>query len=211
MSIPLHFIAASLAVPALMLLYGGQFREAAMVVTLAPVLCLFKAFFAPAQSLLQSSEKQNYVIAATVMAGIIDIGVAWYFIPAHGAVGACFGNGAAQAFAVITMWVVAVRIFSVKLPWVLLAKIVLISALASLTAHLVAERLAPAAGILLGGSASLLVLLGLFYLLRVLEPEDRARLGTMTGMLPKRIAAPLNAVLLVFLPRAEDLASAGME
>jgi O-antigen/teichoic acid export membrane protein len=55
MSIPLHFIAASLAVPALLLFYGHKFQGAAMVVALAPLLCMFKAFLAPAQNLLESS------------------------------------------------------------------------------------------------------------------------------------------------------------
>ena len=198
-SIPLHFIAASLAVPALLLLYGRQFEGAAMVVTLAPLLCMFKAFIAPAQSLLQSSERQSYVIAATVFAGIVDMGVAWYLIPVHGAVGACIGNGAAQAVAVGLMWAVAIYLFKVKLPWMQVAKITFISALASLAAHEIALRLAPLWGILWGGSASLAVLFGLFYMMRVLEPEDRSRFNLLAAMLPKPIAGPVNAVLLLLI------------
>ena len=77
-SIPLHFIAAALAVPALLLFYGNQYRGAVMVVMLAPLLCLPKAFIGPVQSLLQSAERQSFVILATVLAGSVDIGVAWY-------------------------------------------------------------------------------------------------------------------------------------
>jgi O-antigen/teichoic acid export membrane protein len=97
------------------------------------------------------------------LAGIVDIGVAWYLIPAHGAVGACIGNGAAQAAAVGMMWAVAIHLYKVKLPWMQVAKIAFISALASLTAHAIAVRLAPLWGILCGGSASLIVLFVLFY------------------------------------------------
>src|ERR1035441_6887296 len=39
-SIPLHVIAAALAAPALLLLYGNAYTGAAMVVTLAPLLCM---------------------------------------------------------------------------------------------------------------------------------------------------------------------------
>jgi O-antigen/teichoic acid export membrane protein len=194
-TIPVHFIAASLAFPALLLLYGRKFEDAAMVVTLAPFLCIFKAFITPAQSLLQCSERQSYVIVATVLAGIVDIGVAWYFIPAHGAVGACIGNGAAQATAVGIMWAVAIYLFKVKLPWGQVAKIAFISVLASLAAHEIALRLPPLWGILLGGSASLAVLFGLFYLMRVLEPEDRARFKLLTAMLPAPIAGPVDKAL----------------
>ncbi len=191
-TIPLHFIAASLAVPALLLLFGRQYQDAAAVATLAPLLCIFKAFISPAQSLLESSERQVYVIVATTVAGIVDIGVAWYFIPAYGAVGACIGNGAAQATAVGMMWAASIYLFKVKLPWVQFAKVTFISVLASLTAHYVAIQFAPLWGILAGGCASLVVLFGLFYLMRVLEPEDRKRFSTLFGLLPKAITGPVK-------------------
>ena len=72
-----------------------------MVVMLAPLLCIFKAFISPAQSLLQCSERQSLCYRRDGLAGVVDMGVAWYLIPAHGAVGACIGNGAAQATAVL--------------------------------------------------------------------------------------------------------------
>ena len=199
MSIPLHFIAASLAVPALLLFYGHKFQGAAMVVALAPLLCMFKAFLAPAQNLLESLERQRYVIAATVFAGIIDICVAWYLIPAHGAVGACIGNGAAQLTAVGILWAMAIYHFKVKLPWLQVAKIVLISALAALTAHLIAMRLPPVPAILCGGCAALIVLFGLFYLMRVLEQEDYDRFGVLAEMLPKPIIVPARTILLLLI------------
>jgi O-antigen/teichoic acid export membrane protein len=189
-SIPLHAIAAALAFPALLLLYGGQYRDAAMVVVLAPLLCMPKAFIGPVQSLLESNERQRYVIMATVLAGIVDIGVAWRLIPAHGAVGACIGNGAAQLTAVGIMWVIGIRVFRVKLPWVQVGKISIISVLASLTAHSIAVRMAPLWGILFGGTASLIVLFALVYWLRVLEPEDHDRFSVLAGMLPKSIVKP---------------------
>lgn len=194
-SIPVHVIAAALAVPALLLLYGNQYRDAAMVVTLAPLLCMPKAFIGPVQSLLQSAERQSYIIFATILAGIVDIGVAWYLIPAHGAVGACIGSGAAQVTAVGTMWAIGIRLYAVKLPWIQVAKIALASIVASITAHYIAVQLAPVWAILCGGSASLIVLFGLFYLMRVLEQEDRARFSILTGMLPKPLARPADRIV----------------
>jgi O-antigen/teichoic acid export membrane protein len=166
-----------------------------MVVTLAPLLCMPKAFIGPVQSLLQSTERQGYVILATVLAGIVDMGVAWYLIPAHGAVGACIGSGAAQVMAVGMMWAIGIHLYKVKLPWLQVAKIAFISVLASLTAHYIAVRLAPLSAILCGGSASLIVLFGLFYLMRVLEPEDHDRLNILAGMLPKPIAGQVDKFL----------------
>jgi O-antigen/teichoic acid export membrane protein len=194
-SIPLHFISTALAVPAMLLLFGHKYEGAAMVVMLAPLLCMSKAFVVPVGSLLESMEQQRFVIAATVLAAIIDIGVAWWLIPAHGAVGACIGNGAAQFTAVGLMWAVAIHHYKVKLPWLQVAKISFISVLASLTAHFIAVRLAPLWAVLCGGSAALIVFFALLYLMRVLEPEDRVRFVTVSGMLPKIMATPAKMVL----------------
>jgi O-antigen/teichoic acid export membrane protein len=201
-SIPLHFIAVALAVPALLLLYGTRYAGAAMVVTVAPLLCMPKAFLAPIQSLLQSTERQSYVIFATILAGVVDWGIAGYLIPAHGAVGACIGSGVAQIAAVGIMWAVGIRLYNVKLPWALVAKVVFIATLAALTAHYIAAQLANLWGLLFGGSASLAVLFILFYLLRVLEPEDHARFSLLTSSMPKSIGRPVESVLsLMIRPR----------
>jgi O-antigen/teichoic acid export membrane protein len=194
-SIPLHVIASALAVPALLLFYGNQYKGAVMVVMLAPLLCMPKAFMSPIQNLLQSAERQSYVIVSTALAGVVDMGVAWFLIPAHGAVGACLGSGAAEVTAVGIMWAVGIHLYKVKLPWLQTAKITVISVLASLTAYTIAVRLAPVWAILCGGSASLVVLFGLLYLMRVLEPEDRNRFKILTGMLPKRVAGPVDTML----------------
>lgn len=194
-SIPVHFIAASLAFPALLLLYGNQYKGAAMVVTLAPLLCMPKAFIGPVQSLLQSTERQGLVIASTVLAGVADLSIAWFLIPAHGAVGACLGSGAAQVVAVGMMWAVGIQLYGIRLPWVQIAKITVSSIVASLVAHLIAARLPPIWAVLAGGSAAVAVILTLFYALRVLEQQDRARFNVLTGMLPKPMAQPADLLL----------------
>ncbi len=200
-SIPLHFISAALAAPALLVLYGKQYVGAALVVTIAPILCLPKAFIGPVQGLLQSHERQRFIIVAMVLASIVDIGVAWYLIPAHGAVGACIGSGAAEITAIGMMWAIGIHLYKVQLPWVFVAKVVFISTAASLTAHYIAVLLPPLLGILCGGSAALAVLFGLFYAMRVLSPEDRTRFNTLTDALPKRVSGPVSKALgLLFRP-----------
>jgi O-antigen/teichoic acid export membrane protein len=205
-SIPLHFISASLAASALLLVFGHAYADAAMVVTLAPLLCMPKAFAGPVQSFLQSVERQSYVILATIFAGIVDIGVAWCLIPAYGAVGACIGSGAAQLMATGMMWAVGIRVYRMKLPWRLVTKVSFISVLASLTAFCFAARMKPLPAILCGGSASLIVLFGLLYLMRVLELEDRDRFKLLIEMLPKPLAGPADKIVSLLI-RA-DCASA---
>jgi O-antigen/teichoic acid export membrane protein len=194
-SIPLHVISVALAFPALLLLYGNQYNGAGLVVALAPVLCMPKAFIAPVQSLLQSAEQQRHVIVATILAGVVDIGVAWYLIPAHGAVGACIGSGAAQITAVGMMWAIGIHRYQVKLPWAQVARITFASVAAALTAHAIAVRLSPLYAVLGGGAGSLVVLFGLFYFMRVLEPQDYERFKILTAILPKPISGSVNKLL----------------
>jgi O-antigen/teichoic acid export membrane protein len=199
-TIPLHFIATALAVPALLLMYGQKYVGAAAVVTLAPVLCMPKAFMGPVQSLLQSAERQTHVILATVLAGVVDVGVAWFLIPAHGAVGACIGSGAAQFVAIGLMWAVGIHLYKIKLPWMVVTKITFISTLASVAAYYVSKQFSPLWGIVWGGLVSLIILFFLFYTMRVLEPEDRRRFSILSGILPKPIGQRVNKLMLLLIP-----------
>jgi hypothetical protein len=139
------------------------------------------------------------VIWATVLAGVVDIGVAWLLIAKHGAVGACIGSGAAQLTAVGMMWVVGIRLYGIKLPWVQIGKITAVSIAAAIVARLVGAPLRPVWAIVMGGSASLVTLLVLFYLLRVLEPEDRARFSVLSGMLPKAMRPPVDRIIYILV------------
>jgi O-antigen/teichoic acid export membrane protein len=158
-----------------------------------------KAFIAPVQNLLQSNERQTYVINSTILAGVVDIGVAWMLVRRHGAVGACIGSGAAQLTAVAIMWAVAVHLYKIPLPWGQLAKIGAASTAAAVVAYLVSSSLSPLLGVLLGSVASLATLLIFLYMLRVLLPEDQVRLNVVSAMLPKpleRIVTKLISVLI---------------
>jgi O-antigen/teichoic acid export membrane protein len=175
-----------------------------MVVTIAPLLCMPKAFAGPIQSLLQSTERQAYVIATMVIAGIVDVGVTSALVSAHGAVGACIGSGAAQITAVGIMWAIGARKFGIRLPWMLAAKIAIISTTAALAAHFVTRLLSPLWGILLGGGIAFVVLVTLTRLLRILEPEDYTRFAQLTGALPRPVAvfADRFLALLIRIERA---------
>src|ERR1035437_955260 len=104
------------------------------------------------------------------------------------------------------MWAIRIHLYDVKLPWLQIAKIVIASLMASLAAHLIAVRMSPLWAIPCAGSVSLIVLFGLFYLMRVLEPEDRVRFSILTGMLPKALAGPADKIVSMLI--RPDLAGA---
>lgn len=198
-AIPIHTVFTALAGPVLLMFYGGRYKGAEAVVMMAPLLCMSKAFFSPVQNLLQSFEKQRWVIAATVLAGAVDIAVAWILIPAHGAVGACIANGVAQFLAVALLWGIAIGMFKIKLPWLLTAKVAFVSVAAALTGHFCARSLAPIWAVLVCGSVSIAVLLLLFYLFRILQEEDRERLNQVASMLPGPLPAVARTIVSVLI------------
>ena len=147
------------------------------------------------------------------------MGLAWILIPAHGAVGACIANGVAQFVAIALLWGIAIAMFKVKLPWLLAAKVALVSVAAALAGHFCAGRLLPTSrvtthiahslrywltnvsAVLVCGSVALAVLLILFYLFRILQEEDRDRLNQVASMLPGPLPAGAKAIVSILIRR----------
>lgn len=194
-SLPLHIIAMPLAAPVLMVLYGKQYEGALFVASVAPVLCLPKAFLGPIQTMFESFDQQKYFIITTIVASAIDIGVAWLLIPAHGALGACLGSGAAQFAAVISMWTIGIVLYKIRLPWGFFFKIAAISGIASLAAYGLTSRLGPLAGLIAGSVVSTAIFFSLGYMFKILEPEDRDRFKILANSCPQPVATPINYLL----------------
>ena len=202
-SIPLHVIAVALAGPALLTLFGTKYTGALVVATVSPLLCLPKAFLGPIQSLFESTDRQKYFIATTVIASFVDIGVAWYFIPSLGALGACIGSGAAQFTAIGLMWIIGIYRDNIRLPWRFLAKITGISIAASLAAYAVSFRLVPIWALIMGSTVATVTFFLLAYAFKILEPEDSNRFKIISAACPRALAGPMN--------RAFDLLTERME
>jgi O-antigen/teichoic acid export membrane protein len=192
LSIPLHVIATSLAAPVLLTLYGKQYAGALLVATIAPLLCLPKAFLGPIQDLFASEDAQKYFLVATILSSFIDVGVAWYFIPTLGAVGACLGSGTAQIIAVGLMWTIGIRRYKIPIQWSFIRKVTIISITASLAAYAVSAHLPALWGLIAGSIVSIIVFFGLAYLFRMLEPEDMLRFKFIANSFPPALAGPAN-------------------
>lgn len=198
-SIPIHFIVSSLAVPALIVFYGRAYTGAAAVFTLAPLLCLPKAFLAPIQNFLFSIERQNHALLATIVGAALDISVAWALIPKHGAVGACIGSGVAQFTAIGIMWTIGVSAHGIHIPWKLTVKVVVSSVVASALAYFVAAKLGAFKGLFWGSGVASIALLCMFYFLRVLEREDLNRFDVIFRFLPASLARRVSYCISAFV------------
>ena len=189
-SLPLHFIATALAGPALLVMYGHKYEGAVAVSMLAPLMCLPKAFLAPVQTLFETLERQTYFIWATIVASVVDVSVAIALIPRHGAVGAVIGSGAAQALCVCTLWFLGIKRYQVRLPWIFIGKVTLISAAACAAAFVVVLHGSPLVGLLGGGLVATIVFLVLAPMLRLFEGEDLSRVKILVDACPKVLATP---------------------
>jgi O-antigen/teichoic acid export membrane protein len=194
-SIPMHAIAMALAGSIVLVLYGAQYRGAIAVAVIAPLLCLPKAFLSPIQNLFESTEEQQYFIATTAVASVIDIAVASYLIPRFGAVGACLGSGAAQTTAVCAMWAIGVRRYNIRLPWGQFFKLSAISTVAALVTYFAVRQLPPVWSLVVGGLTAFAFLALLGYWFKLLEPEDCRRFKVLAALCPRVIRVPIDNVL----------------
>lgn len=201
-SIPLHFVVSALAIPALKVFYGRSYIGASTVMVLAPLLCLPRAFLTPIQSFFFSTERQTLALLATIFAAVLDVSVAWALIPAHGAVGACIGSGVAQITAVGLLWGIGIWRYKIPMPWTLLAKVVLSSVAASGAAYMLTNKMRAAAGLAVGTVVAAVVLMALFYLLRVLEVQDLNRFETIVKALPHPVARRARFCISILARRA---------
>ncbi|HTH52328.1 MAG TPA: polysaccharide biosynthesis C-terminal domain-containing protein [Edaphobacter sp.] len=194
-SLPIHIIFIPLAAPVIRTFYGKQYIGALLVATIAPLLCLPKAFQGVIQSLFESVDQQKYFIYTTILASFIDIAVAWALIPAHGALGACIGSGAAQFTAVGLMWAIGISRYQIPLPWGFFAKLIALSTFTALATYAVIFHLSALPALIVGCIVSTTLFFFLAYLFKVLEPEDRDRFKIITGSLPSKVATPINFLL----------------
>ena len=191
-SLPLHFIATALAGAALSFMYGKQYEGAIVVAMAAPLLCLPKAFLAPIQTLFEAVEKQRYFIAATILASVVDVAIAWLLIPKYGALGAAIGSGGAQMLSISALWALGISRYDIHLPWRFLGKVTASSAAACATALVFVYTLPQLPGLLLGGVAAVILFIVLAAWWRIFEEQDLKRIKVLVDACPAALATPAN-------------------
>src|ERR1039458_9932212 len=122
--------------------YGNDYQPMIPVLVISTLLAVPKAISVSPTILLQSMERQGFLIWTGCICGAIDIGLDFLLTPTHGAVGAAFANGVAQTLAALMIWLKVYRDFKVNLRLGEFARIAL-SGAAMLAAVLAVERLLP--------------------------------------------------------------------
>jgi len=201
LSLPVMLGALAINRP-LWMIYGPKFAPAVPVFTVMAVLGVSRIIMAPANYLLQATERQGFLLGLTCVAGLIHLGLNALLIPTHGAVGAAFGNGIGQAVAVLGAWAYIVRQFQPRVDWTVLGRIVLSAVMMVATVMPLSQHLPPLSGALISVAVGAGVYLGMLRLTRALRDEDRDRFLSLVKVFPAALRYPINRVLWTIIPQA---------
>jgi O-antigen/teichoic acid export membrane protein len=209
---PLLFGMALLSGPIIRLLYGNKYLPAIPVLAIAAGLALFKPLFLPVLYLFRAHNRQAPMLIWNSLSGCANVAIDWLLIPTMGAVGASIGNGLAQALAVVGLWIIARRMFSLKLDFLSIGKITLAILAMSPPVLLLARFLPSYLAIPAGVASGAVVFLGTARLLHVIAGEDVDRLQSFRPSLPGFARPFLDSALRFMAPgsaldRAKGLVS----
>jgi O-antigen/teichoic acid export membrane protein len=185
---PLLLGAAALSKTVIPLLYGPRYLPVIGVFAVASAFGIGKALLPPAQSMLQATRNQGFLIWWGICCGIVNIAIDVWLIPTRGALGAAIGNGTAQALCAAGIWFRVWRLFDLKLDVVALAKIFGCSAAMMLAVRALVARIPhPVAALACGVVAGAVFFLVALRLLRPLGSSDQDRLLQLKRILPARV------------------------
>jgi O-antigen/teichoic acid export membrane protein len=170
--------------PLVPLVYKAAYRPMVSTLTIVALFAIPKALVAAPTMLLQTTERQGFLIWWGCLCGAVDIGLDILLTPLHGANGAAFANGIAQTLAALGIWIYVWRADRLDLRLSDFGRIV--AAGVSMTAIVLAvSRMAPGsagmlASIAVGAAAWFLSL----RLTGALKPEDVSRFNSVGKQLP---------------------------
>lgn len=208
-AIPLLVGMACVSRPLVLLVYSPSFWPMISTMTIMALFAVPKALVNAPTLLLQTTERQTFLIYWGCVCGVVDLSLDVLLIGRHGANGAAIANGTAQALAALGIWIYVWRKDDLNLRLGEWGRILLSGALMALGALLVVRNLPGIAGLVLAIAAGgVLWFLGL-RLTRALNREDVDRFRSIGTQLPAS-ARPYWMSLIGWLapsPRAVHSAS----
>jgi O-antigen/teichoic acid export membrane protein len=104
-ALPLLAGLACISQPLVLLLYGRQYQPMVPTLAIIAVLAIPKALVTAPTMLLQTTERQGFLIVWGCICGAVDIGLDILLVGRHGANGAAVANGTAQGLAALGIWI----------------------------------------------------------------------------------------------------------
>jgi len=202
LALPLLAGVACISRPFVVLLYTPAFQPMVATMAIVALLAIPKALVAAPTRLLQTTERQGFLIWWGCVCGALDIGLDVLLVGRHGANGAAIANGAAQAMAALGVWIYAWRADALDLKLKDCARVLGAGAIMALGA-LAAVRVAPgAAGLVAAIAAGAVLWLVGLRVTRAVRPEDAARFLSIGAQLPAGVRPYWSGLIAWLAPAA---------
>ncbi len=205
MVIPLHLGALAVTGRAIALAYGVKYIGAIPVMMIAAALSMPRASEELPGVLLRAADKQKQIIYLLTATGILNIALDAAFIPRHGAIGAAFANGLAQAFGVVVIWFAAWKIYRFHFPWFAAFKVLAAAAPMSALAYLIVRDVSGLPGLVLAIVAAVASYVFLVRLFHALEGTDKHRFLLIGNRLPRSMRRGFAAFIAFAVPAAAEI------
>ena len=180
------------------LLYGSNYASAVPVLTVVATFAVVRGALLPVQAFLYMTEQQVLLVRFSIVQGCVNLALALWLIPSHGAIGAAWANGVTQALATSGLIIFASRRLGLSAPLTDMVRILLACAPMVIIVRWLASTMPPWPAVIVGVPAGAIVYLVGLKLIRVITPVDRVRLQSADATLPAAMR-PLFRRLLSWL------------
>jgi O-antigen/teichoic acid export membrane protein len=188
--LPIQFGLAAISPALIRLAYGRAYLPAIPAVVVVAVLAVPKVFFGIVASIYKAADRQLIMLRYLVFAAIVNLTLDAILIPRFGTIGAAFGNGLSQTFAVVAMWGAASRLGHLRMQWQSVARIAVAAIGMASVVAVVCASMRPTFAIFLG---PLLGILSYIVLLRILRPLAQQDVETFVNI-GRRMPAPMRGI-----------------
>ncbi|MEI9976973.1 MAG: polysaccharide biosynthesis C-terminal domain-containing protein [Ignavibacteriota bacterium] len=124
LALPLLVGMACVSRPLVLLIYTQKYAPMIPTLAIIALLAVPKALITAPTYLLQTMERQGFLVIWGMLCGAVDIGLDVLLVGRYGANGAAIANGSAQAMAALGIWIYVWKIAKLDLPLLDCARIV---------------------------------------------------------------------------------------
>jgi O-antigen/teichoic acid export membrane protein len=202
-ALPLLAGIACVSGPAVLLVWGEQYRPMIPVLATVALLAIPKAMVTAPTTLLQATEKQGFLVVWGTFCGAINVALDILLIPRHGAVGAAIANGSAQTLAAIGVWFRAWQLFRLDLRLRAFARIAAAGVAMSITAVALSRLIGGYVGLAAAILSGMLVWFAVLRWTGAMDKTDGQRFLTVGRALPGRVRPFWNGLVNLVAPGAE--------
>lgn len=198
--LPVSLGAVAITFPAIAFAYGPRYLGAVPAMMIAAILTVPRAFQWVPETLMRTADRQDRILVWYCITGVLNLALDALLIPRFGAAGAAWGNGLAQSFGVVAIWLQTRRFYTFNFPILSAVRLSLASSIMAVVAYLIAHRVHGLPGLVLAVFAAAPVYILLVKLFHGLEPSDRTRLSPIGERLPAAVRRAYLATLAFVTP-----------